>query len=231
MLAFILAGALLATPKPGINKAAKANSFPAGDVREFCKENGVLKVEKSDIREGGIVFSFKENKQRSQMLKSKQVVLVQTNGAQDELLVEEGGKYRRIVSSHSKIQFLAESPDGKSLAVVVVHELETDFGRPPSSALYIFNTTTWIGEQAIKSFGFSDISWSADSAMLAIGDYSKLRVFAVPGYKQIEMCGIDSMVTPDGHERLNDIGWIDAKTIGFGYQNANGKQDYVVRLP
>ena len=231
MLAFILAGALLAAPKPGINKAAKANAFPAGDIRTFCNENSVLVAEKTDIRAGGIVISLKENKHRSQTLKSKQVVLVQTNGAEDELLVEEGGKYRRIVSSRSKIQYLAESPDGKSLAVVVVHELNADFGRPPSSSLYIFNTTSWIGEQALKGFGFSAISWSADSAMLAVGDYSKLRVFGIPGYKQLEMCGIDSLVTPDGHERLNDLAWVDAKTIRFGYQNANGKQDFVVRLP
>ena len=102
MLAFILAGALLAAPKPGIKAAApKAENgkFPAGDIRTFCNEKGVLTAEKSDIKLNGVVYSFKSQKQRSQRLKSGQVVMVQENGANDELLVEEAGKYRRIVSS------------------------------------------------------------------------------------------------------------------------------------
>jgi hypothetical protein len=233
MLVFLLAGALLAAPKPvakAPKKAQAAKGFPAGDIRSFCNDGGTLAVEKSEVKESGAVYSFKENVQRVQHLKSGRSVMVQQNGDLDELLVDEGGKYRRLVSSRAKVQYLIESPDGKKLAVVVVHEKDPQYGMPPSSGLFIFDTTSWVGEQAVKFFGFSGVAWSGDSSLIAVGDYSKLRVLKADGYKQIEVCGVDSVVTPDGQERLNDIGWVDAKTIRFGYQNLNGKQDYVMRL-
>ena len=201
--AFVLALSLIASPKSG-GAAPKAKSpFPPGDIRTFCNEGGAIEAKPAGAGKTFKVLQFPNRKQHIVRLVSGKVLLAQANGELNELLVEENGKYRRIVSGRGTISSFAESPDGKGVAVVATLGEKTSGLRPAQASLYIFNTGDWAGENVLPAFGYSGMAWSPDGKRLAVGDYAHLKVFDAVTFKPVEHCGIDAMGTQDGNEWLS----------------------------
>lgn len=201
-----------------------------GDLRPFCTQTGTITKKEGGAGSGNQIVLFRDGKRRLVGLPSGLKLRAHERDGMDELLVEENGKYRRIVYGKSKIYHILPSPDGKKVAVVVVHKFEDSFLKPPASALYLFETQNWEGEQAVKHFAYSAMAWSPDSRVLAYGDGAKLKLFDTLDKRVIETCGVDSISTADGNERLSDLGWLSDNSLRLTYHNPRGKLGYVVNL-
>lgn len=225
MVSLILAAALVAAPQ----KAVPPKADP--DLRTFCTQGGVITEKDSKVGTGNTTLSFSNKGNRMIRLSTGHVMMVRNENGDDQLLVEEDGKYRRLVAGHSLIQSLSESPDGSKVAVIIVHKKEASLTTVPSAGLYLFDTKSWQGEQIVKLFGYTGIAWSPDSKTLAYGDYAKVRFFDVATGKVTDSCGVDSLTTEDGRERVESIGWLGSKALRLTYQNPRGKHEFVVTLP
>lgn len=202
-----------------------------GDLRAFCTQTGTITKKEGGAGTGNAIVLFRSGKRRLVGLPSGLKLRAHERDGMDELLVEEeSGKLRRIVHGRSKIHHILPSPDGKKVAVVVVHKYEDSFLKPPAAALYIFDTKTWEGEQTVKMFAYSAMAWSPDSRVLAYGDAAKVKLFDTLDKRVIETCGVDSLSTADANERLDGLGWLTDNSLRFTYHNSRGKLGYVVNL-
>lgn len=201
-----------------------------GDLRAFCTQTATITKKEGGAGTGNQIVLFRNGKKRLVGLPSGLKLRAHERDGMDELLVDDNGKFRRIVQGRSKIHHLLPSPDGKKVAVVVVHKYEDTFLKPPSAALYVFDTKTWEGEQTVKMFAYSAMAWSPDSRVLAYGDAAKVRLFDTLDNRVIETCGVDSLSTADASERIDGLGWLGDNGLRFTYHNSRGKLGYVVNL-
>lgn len=201
-----------------------------GDLRAFCSQNATITKKEGGAGTGNRIVLYRNGKRRLVGLPSGLKLRAHERDGMDELLVEENGKFRRIVYGKSKIFHILPSPDGKKVAVIAVHQFQDSFLNPPASALYLFDTKTWQGEEAVKMFGYSGMAWSPDSRVLAYGDGAKLKLLDTLDKRVVETCGVDSLSSADDNERIADIGWLGDDGVRFTYHNARGKLGYVVKL-
>ena len=224
-MSFLLTAALIAA-------AAKPHTAKPNDMRVSC--TGDAKIEAKDKAGKGAashLLRFDQKGQRIVTLPSGHVLIAKAdNDGQDELLLQESGRYRRLMKGTANIRYLSESPDEKWVAVVLVQG-EAGFYALPQGALYMLDTAKWEGHEVAKNFGFSAIAWSPDSSRLAYGDFSKLRIIDPVKGTPLESCVFDSQTTSDFDERLLSLGFLDAKTIRVTYENLSRSSDYVVKLP
>ncbi len=225
MISVLIFAALISASEQPV--AADDGAMIPGDTRTFCTGDSTISTsDEPAAKSTGVGFS--RATRRAITLKSGQRVLVQEVGGRDELVVEEDGRYRRVVDGKMKIHSLFESPDGKHLAVAVVYKSSTEVFRSPSGGIYLFNTETWIGEQIVKMVGLSGLAWSPDNTVLAYGDNSKVRFFDLEKNKSVETCGVDSQTTPDTDERISQLRFEKNDRLTFTYQNPRGSANFVV---
>lgn len=214
--------------------AATAKSAPApADLRVACSGDATAAAQTEKGKPPvSKVISFSNEGQRIATLPSGRVLIAKEDKAdgQDELLLQENGRYRRIVKGNARVRYLAESPDGAWVAVIVstrdVGSMEV-----PQAAMYLFDTVKWEGREINKNFGFTAIAWSPDSKYLAYGEFSKARFVEAATLKLVDSCVFDSQVTTDGNERVRTFFWIDGKHLRLTYQNQAISAGYVVSLP
>jgi WD40 repeat protein len=222
MVTLLLAAALVAAPQ-----AAAQNA----DIRTFCSGDASITEKASKAGTGSNALSFSNAKTRVVRLDTGDVLMIRSENGDDQLVVEENGKFRRLVAGKTTIHSLYLSPDKRKVAVVVTVGERGTLTSAPNAALYLFDTETWLGEQVVKLFGFTGVSWSPDSKVLAYGDYSKARFLDVATGKVMETCGVDSAATPDGREKIQKLGWLGEKQFRMSYQSPSGNHDYLVTLP
>ena len=231
MQAWVLSAMLLSSA-PGAEPFTVDTGKLTPDVRWTCSADSVIEpVELEEERTLSRVF-FRTLNKRSVRLDSERVVMARKAGDHEELLLDVGGKYQRILRTRAEIGWVSESPDGNFVAAVVVRQRpETRRFRPSASSLYLFDTESWEGEELIDLFGFSGLVWSPDSTRLAVGDYARLRFFDLETKRQSEVCVIDSQTTQDANEWFNKLEWVDKKRIEIDYQYPLGEFPFQVKLP
>jgi WD40 repeat protein len=211
---------------------AKApQAAPPADLRTTCTGTATVHA-KSDAGKPAAskVLTFQTQGQRIVSLPSGAVLIVKHENDQDELLLQQDGRYRRLLLTPYTVRYLAESPDAKWVAAVVVVGA-AGVMELPQAALYLFDTKTWTGREVAKNFGFTAIAWSPDSNVLAFGDFAKVRLVDAAKGEIVQSCVFDSQATADGDERVMTFAWSDARSLKLVYQNQAVSVPYVVKLP